>query len=168
LKKVIFRIIFVCVIISLVIFIRLFILKKNEVEKLNFNVDKYKIELEKTIDQNKLDKDLNLKILLKEKKCEYTETYEFIDYYENDSLFSNSGTFNIILEKFQSKTGPKIEMLNDKQFSKDFVKGKNYEITYVRTIDYSHGFVNDYYKITKIVPTDKIGLGQVQELCVFD
>lgn len=102
-----------------------------------------------------------------EKSCTYTETYTFIDYYENNDLFSSGGTFNIILEKFQSKTGPIIETLNSTNYSKDFIKGQNYEITYKTTIDYSRGYLDERREIIKIEPTNKQGLEQTQENCIL-
>lgn len=102
-----------------------------------------------------------------EKTCTYTETYTFIDYYENKDLFSSESSFNIILEKFQSKTGPIIETLNSSNFSKDFIKGKNYEVTYKTTIDYSKGSLYENKQILKIEQTDKQGLDQIQENCIL-
>lgn len=122
--------------------------------------------VEFTIGDNNNNDILNMDIST-EKSCTYTETYTFFDYYENKDLFSSSETFNIILEKFQSKTGPIIVSLNLSHFSKDFIKGQNYEITYKTTIDYSRGFLNENTQIIKIEPTDKQGLEQTQETCIL-
>jgi len=102
-----------------------------------------------------------------EKSCTYTETYTFFDYYENEDLFFSDVTFNIILEKFQSKTGPVMLSLNSSDFNKDFIKGHNYEVTYNTTVYYSKGIFDSRTNVIKIVPTDKTGLGQVQENCIL-
>lgn len=158
-KKSILYILIILLIASLVGLVYLFV----DNNKLQADIKDYKLQI-KELNNN----DENNDKTDDTKSCTYTETYQFLDYYENDNLFYSDSTFNIILEKFQSKTGPKIESLNKSTFDKNFVKGKNYEITYKKTVTFYNGNTYESYNILDIKLTDKEGLDQIQENCKYE
>lgn len=164
-KKSILYILIVLLIASLVGLVYLFV----DNNKLQADIKDYKLQIKElnNNDENN-DKTDDTSNLDDTKSCTYTETYQFLDYYENDNLFSSESTFNIILEKFQSKNGPKIESLNKSTFDKNFVKGKNYEITYKKTVTFYNGNTYESYNILDIKLTDKEGLDQIQENCKYE
>lgn len=164
-KKSILYILIVLLIASLTGLVYLFI----DNNKLQADIKDYKLQIKELNNNDKNnDKTDDTSNLDDTKSCTYTETYKFLDYYENDDLFYSDSTFNIILEEFQSKTGPKIESLNKSEFDKNFVKGKNYEITYKKTVTFYNGNTYESYNILDIKLTDKEGLDQIHEICKYE
>ncbi len=103
------------------------------------------------------------------KTCEYTRTYRFVDYYDYEGTVPS--VYFIVFDTYQAYS-PIILELNKNDFPKNFEKGKNYEITYRRTfnsINTTYGNGIDYREIiTKIEETDKEGMDQVQDSCIFN
>ena len=84
------------------------------------------------------------------KECTYTETFQFVDYYNYDGINKSDVDFYIILDKWLSKEPIKIERINSNIFDVEFVKGNNYEITYNIKVSYD-GETNLFTENTEIV-----------------
>lgn len=103
------------------------------------------------------------------KECTYTETFQFVDYYNYDGINKSDVDFYIILDKWLSKEPIKIERINSNIFDVEFVKGNNYEITYNIKISYDGetNLFTENKEIIDIKSTLKEGMDQIQETCKF-
>lgn len=103
------------------------------------------------------------------KECTYTETFQFVDYYNYDGINKSDVDFYIILDKWLSKEPIKIERINSNIFDVEFVKGNNYEITYNIKVSYDGetNLFTENKEIIDIKSTLKEGMDQIQETCKF-
>lgn len=103
------------------------------------------------------------------KECTYTETFQFVDYYNYDGINKSDGDYYIILDKWLSKEPIKIERINSNIFDVEFVKGNNYEITYNIKVSYDGetNLFTENKEIVNIKSTLKEGMDQIQETCKF-
>lgn len=103
------------------------------------------------------------------KECTYTETFQFVDYYNYDGINKSDVDFYIILDKWLSKEPIKIERINSNIFDVEFVKGNNYEITYNIKVSYDGetNLFTENKEIVNIKSTLKEGMDQIQETCKF-
>lgn len=103
------------------------------------------------------------------KECTYTETFQFVDYYNYDGINKSDVDFYIILDKWLSKEPIKIERINSNIFDVEFVKGNNYEITYNIKVSYDGetNLFTENKEIVNIKSTLKEGMNQIQETCKF-
>ena len=103
------------------------------------------------------------------KECTYTETFQFVDYYNYDGINKSDVDFYIILDKWLSKEPIKIERINSNIFDVEFVKGNNYEITYNIKVSYDGetNLFTENKEIIDIKSTLKEGMNQIQETCKF-
>lgn len=103
------------------------------------------------------------------KECTYTETFQFVDYYNYDGINKSDVDFYIILDKWLSKEPIKIERINSNIFDVEFVKGNNYEITYNIKVSYDGetNLFTENKEIIDIKSTIKEGMDQIQETCKF-
>ena len=96
------------------------------------------------------------------KTCEYTKTYRFIEYYNFKG--NTPDNYFIIIDQFQ-KNEPIILALDTTNFEKNFKKDEDYEITFKSIKDINDNITTT---ITKIEQTNKEGLEQTQETCLFN
>ena len=103
------------------------------------------------------------------KECTYTETFQFVDYYNYDGINKSDVDFYIILDKWLSKEPIKIERINSNIFDVEFVKGNDYEITYNIKVSYDGetNLFTENKEIVNIKSTLKEGMNQIQETCKF-
>lgn len=103
------------------------------------------------------------------KECTYTETFQFVDYYNYDGINKSDVDFYIILDKWLSKEPIKIERINSNIFDVEFVRGNNYEITYNIKVSYDGetNLFTENKEIVNIKSTLKEGMDQIQETCKF-
>ena len=103
------------------------------------------------------------------KECTYTETFQFVDYYNYDGINKSDVDFYIVLDKWLSKEPIKIERINSNIFDVEFVKGNNYEITYNIKVSYDGetNLFTENKEIVNIKSTLKEGMNQIQETCKF-
>lgn len=103
------------------------------------------------------------------KECTYTETFQFVDYYNYDGINKSDVDFYIILDKWLSKEPIKIERINSNIFDVEFVKGNNYEITYNIKVSYDGetNLFTENKEIVNIKSTLKEVMDQIQETCKF-
>ena len=103
------------------------------------------------------------------KECTYTETFQFVDYYNYDGINKSDVDFYIILDKWLSKEPIKIERINSNIFDVEFVTGNNYEITYNIKVSYDGetNLFTENKEIIDIKSTLKEGMDQIQETCKF-
>lgn len=103
------------------------------------------------------------------KECTYTETFQFVDYYNYDGINKSDVDFYIILDKWLSKEPIKIERINSNIVDVEFVKGNNYEITYNIKVSYDGetNLFTENKEIVNIKSTLKEGMDQIQETCKF-
>ena len=120
-------------------------------------LDKHKILKE----NNRLKEQINNKQEDVKEECTYTETYNFIEYYDFIGTVPTSKF--VVVSKFQ-EFSPKIIEYNESKFNIEFEKGSNYEFTF--TSEIRNGRI-DYPRLINIVKTDKVGLDQIQESCVI-
>lgn len=103
------------------------------------------------------------------KECTYTETFQFVDYYNYDGINKSDVDYYIILDKWLNKEPIRIERINSNIFDVDFVKGNNYEITYNVKVSYDGetNLFTENKEIVNIKSTLKEGMDQIQETCKF-
>lgn len=103
------------------------------------------------------------------KECTYTETFQFVDYYNYDGINKSDVDYYIILDKWLNKEPIRIERINSNIFDVDFVKGNNYEITYNIKVSYDGetNLFTENKEIVNIKSTLKEGMDQIQETCKF-
>lgn len=140
----------------------------DKIEKLNNSVEKCESEnnsLKSEINNNTI-KDENIFANQGVKTCTYMETYEFVDYYEN-----NNRVFIIVdhVKALSKNNLPLVLELDKDKFKKDFVKNQSYEITMEKSVGYKGNSITyETIDIVKIEPTDKTGMEQINEFCVFE
>ena len=103
------------------------------------------------------------------KECTYTETFQFVDYYNYDGINKSNVDYYIILDKWLNKEPIRIERINSNIFDVEFVKGNNYEITYNIKVSYDGetNLFTENKEIVNIKSTLKEGMDQIQETCKF-
>lgn len=133
---------------------------KSEITKVNHEINELKKKMENIPQKN---------LSSIQKSCEYTDTFEFDDYY-NKTYDINSNYYEIILYQNLGKSGTIIKTLNKENFEQNFIKNHSYEITFKKTIIYDEETkeFKENSIITKIEPTDKKGLEQTHELCILE
>lgn len=103
------------------------------------------------------------------KECTYTETFQFVDFFNYDGINKSDVDYYIILDKWLNKEPIRIERINSNIFDVDFVKGNNYEITYNIKVSYDGetNLFTENKEIVNIKSTLKEGMDQIQETCKF-
>ena len=103
------------------------------------------------------------------KECTYTETFQFVDYYNYDGINKSNVDYYIILDKWLNKEPIRIERINSNIFDVDFINGNNYEITYNIRVSYDGetNLFTENKEIVNIKSTLKEGMDQIQETCKF-
>lgn len=164
-------------VIAVIIIISLGLLTFYNFDKLNNSINKCESEnkslklkynkLNDTIKKDESNVNTDNQINKVEKTCTYIETYEFVDYYEK-----NDNTLYIIVDNVKSLSKNKLPLvleLDTTKFKKDFIKNQSYEFTLKKSILYNGNTVlYDYIEIIKVEQTDKTGMEQVNEFCIFE
>ena len=170
-KKKLYILVGVLVVIIILTLSLLAIHNLNKIEKLSNSIDKCKVEnknLKNEINNDTINNDENILNNVNQglKTCTYMETYEFVDYYEkNDRIF-------IIVDHVKAlskNNSPLVLELDKDKFKKDFIKNQSYEITLEKSVGYKgNAIMHENIDIIKIEPTDKTGMEQINEFCVFE